>query len=202
MGPARTDRAAADRVKLAAMKRLVLVVVVVVGCGSKTPPLSRRVARVASIVAAIHVVVQIALPVRHHIYPGPVLWNEDGMRFAWHVMIREKHGAVTFIVDVDGKRVEVPPSAYLTWRQEREMGSQPDLILQLAHRIGEDLVAKGHRDVHVRAVTSVSLNGRRAVPMIDPTVDLLRVQDLGARDWVLPAPESSPPTILPLRRNP
>jgi vitamin K-dependent gamma-carboxylase len=149
---------------------------------------------------ALYVLVQIALPLRHHLYAGPVLWNEDGMRFAWHVMIREKSGAVTFIAEVDGgKRVEVPPSTYLTWRQEREMGGQPDLILQLAHHIGRDLRARGHHDVHVFAETSVSLNGRRARAMIDPHVDLLSVDDLGPRDWVLPGPPEPPAIVRPLR---
>jgi len=155
--------------------------------------------RRATIVIAIYVVVQLALPLRHIAYPGAVLWNEDGMRFAWHVMIREKHGAVTFIAEADGKRVEVPPSTYLTWRQEREMAGQPDLILQLARKIGADLKARGVGTVRVFAEVSVSLNGRAPVPMIDPTVDLLSIHDVGTRSWVLPAPLNSPPIIQPLR---
>jgi hypothetical protein len=171
--------------------------------GGATPPLSRPVARAATVAATIHIVVQIALPLRHVIYPGPVLWNEDGMRFAWHVMIREKHGAVTFIAELDGgKRLEIPPSAYLTWRQEREMGSQPDLILQLAHRIGRDLRAQGHRDVRVYAATRVSLNGRAPAPLIDPDRNLLEVRDLGPRDWVLPPPDLAPPIIQALPSHP
>jgi vitamin K-dependent gamma-carboxylase len=170
--------------------------------GQAWPALSPRVRRIVTVAISLHVVVQLVLPLRHVVYPGAVLWNEDGMRFAWHVMIREKHGAVTFVAEVDGgRRVEIPPSTYLTWRQEREMAGQPDLILQLARRIGKDLVAQGHRDVRVRALTSVSLNARRGVPLIDPDRDLLRVRDLGERDWVLPDPESTPPTILPLRGN-
>ena len=38
-----------------------------------------------------------------HFTPGQAY--EDGMRFAWHVMIREKHGSVNFIVELDGTRV-------------------------------------------------------------------------------------------------
>ncbi len=154
--------------------------------------------RIAAALIAVHVVVQLALPLRHLAYPGPVLWNEDGMRFAWHVLVREKHGAVTFVAAfADGKRLEIPPRNYLTARQEREMGGQPDLILQLAHAIGRDLRAKGYRDFRLHAITRVSLNGRRARPMIDPDVDLLEVRDLGARTWVLPAPEEPPPHVRP-----
>ncbi len=156
--------------------------------------------RLALVAIALHVVLQIALPLRHHAYPGAVLWNEDGMRFAWHVMIREKHGAVTFIVELDGgKRVEVPPGTYLTWRQEREMAGQPDLIVQLAHHIGRELSAEGHRDIRVFAETAVSLNGRRPRSMLDPHVDLLSIDDVGARSWVMPAPPEPPAIVRSLR---
>lgn len=155
-----------------------------------------RIHNGVAIAVALHVVVQIALPLRHFIYPGPVLWNEDGMRFAWHVMIREKHGSVMFVARfADGRTLQIPPNNYLTWRQEREMAAQPDLILQLAHHIGDDLRKRGHRNVSVHAITSVSLNGRAPAPLIDPKVDLLRIRDLGPRAWVMDPPSEGPITI-------
>jgi vitamin K-dependent gamma-carboxylase len=139
-------------------------------------------------VIALYVALQIVLPLRHHVYPGAVLWNEDGMRFSWQVLVREKHGAVTFLVRFpDGRQLEVPPRRYLTARQEREMAGQPDLILQLARRIAAD-----YPGATVHADTRVSLNGRPSRPMIDPTFDLARVVDFGPRDWVLPAPTTPP----------
>jgi vitamin K-dependent gamma-carboxylase len=162
------------------------------------PP--RAPPRIAIAAIAVHALVQLALPLRHHVYPGPVLWNEDGMRFAWHVLVREKHGDVSFVARfADGRRLEVPPRNYITARQEREMGGQPDLILQLAHHIGRELRRRGHREFAVHAVTAVSLNGRRPAPMIDPTVDLLEVTDWGPRTWVLQAPGEPPPTVRPVR---
>jgi vitamin K-dependent gamma-carboxylase len=156
--------------------------------------------RVARVAIAIYVALQVALPLRHHVYPGSVLWNEDGMRFAWHVLIREKHGPVVFVaVFADGKRLEVPARNYLTARQEREMAGQPDLILQLARHIGASLRGRGFRDFAVHAETAISLNARRPAPMIDPAVDLLRVRDIGPRDWVLPAPGGPPRSVTPVR---
>ncbi len=156
-------------------------------------PAPRVAGRVLGLVLAAHVVLQVALPLRHLAYPGPVAWNEDGMRFAWQVMVREKHGAVTFVVRFpDGRRLEVPPHRYLTARQEREMAGQPDLVLQLARHIEREMRAAGHGDVAVHAETWVSLNGRAPGPMIDPEVDLTRVRDLGPRDWVSPAPSTDP----------
>jgi vitamin K-dependent gamma-carboxylase len=122
------------------------------------------------------------------------------MRFAWHVMIREKHGSLTYEARfANGKRLQVPPHDYVTARQEREAAGQPDLILQLAKHIGDDLRAKGYRDFTLHAITRVSLNGRAPAAMIDPEVDLLSVRDLGERTWVLPAPVEPPAQNRALR---
>ena len=163
-------------------------------------PRSSRPHRFVLALIVVHVVMQLALPLRHLVYPGSVLWNEDGIRFAWHVLVREKHGSVTFVARfASGQRLEIPAHNYLTPRQEREMSGQPDLILQLARAIGRDLKLRGYRDFAVHADTAVSLNGRAPIPMIDPEVDLLEVDDVGSRTWVLPEPEGPPPTVLPLK---
>jgi len=159
---------------------------------SSPPPLDGPAmppSRGVRIAIAVHVAVQLLLPLRHFAYPGHVLWNEDGMRFAWHVMIREKHGSVRFVARfADGKALEIPAANYLTARQEREMGGQPDLILQLARHIGDDLHARGYRDFTLHAETAVSLNGRAPRPLIDPAVDLLSITDIGPRRWVVSGP--------------
>jgi vitamin K-dependent gamma-carboxylase len=150
-------------------------------------------------VLGAYVVMQLGVPLRHLAYPGDVLWNELGMRFAWHVMIREKHGSVVFEARLqDGRRLEIPAHNYLTPRQAREMGGQPDLIAQLAQAIGRDLEARGHRNVAVHARTAVSLNGRRPQAIIDPEIDLFHA-DLSDRRWILPAPAEPPPQVRPVR---
>ncbi len=156
-------------------------------------------ARAIAALLGAHVLVQVALPLRHFFHAGDVLWNERGMRFAWHVMIREKHGAVIFEARfADGRHLEIPSANYLTPRQEREMGGQPDLIAQLARHIGGDLVRRGHRDFTIHAVTRVSLNGRAPAAMIDPAVDLYRSRDGGAEALrVLPRPVGPPATLRP-----
>ena len=167
--------------------------------GAAALPAPRVAPRWLGVLLGVHVVVQLALPLRHHLYPGDVLWNEDGARFAWQVMVREKHGSVTFVAHLaDGRRLEVPPRRYLTARQEREMAGQPDLIAQLARRIAADLRADGHAGVEIRVESAVSLDGRDPVALIEPAVDLARVHDLGARWWVTAAP-SQPPIHLRAR---
>src|SRR5690606_8670739 len=107
--------------------------------------------------------VQVALPFRYLAYGGNVLWHEQGMRFSWRVMVRVKGGGTTFIVrnKQTGAEWHVSPREYLNPQQEAEMSSQPDLILQLAHHIQEDLDRRGMGPVEVRADSRVTLNGRR-----------------------------------------
>jgi hypothetical protein len=146
-------------------------------------------------VLAGYAAVQILVPLRHYAYPGDVSWNEEGMRFSWKVMLREKHGSITYYVRIPatGKELQVTPRQYLDARQEREMAGQPDLILQLAHHIADDFRARGLGDVEVRAQAVVSLNGRPAVPMIDSSRDLARISDgLARKDWILPEPDTLP----------
>ena len=81
------------------------------------------------------------------------------------------------------------PRDYLRDYQERDIATQPDLIWQLAQQIGQDFAPAAPGPVEVRADVQVSLNGRRAAPLIDPTVDLLKQQ----RRPRSPSPGSSPP---------
>jgi hypothetical protein len=152
-------------------------------------------ARVALGVAVTYGFLQVFLPFRTHLYGGNVLWHEQGMRFSWRVMAREKNGSVTFVVRGarSGREWHVPPSQYLTRLQEREMSVQPDLILQLAHRIARDFEALKQEPVEVHADVRVSLNGRPARVFVDPEVDLARqVDGLAPKSWILPAPDSPP----------
>jgi len=145
--------------------------------------------------------VQVALPLRFLAYGGNVRWHEQGMRFSWRVMVREKNGSVTFVVrqKTTGRSWYVSPHAYLTRAQEREMSGQPDLVLQLSHYIRDDYERRGFGAVEVRADALVSLNGRRMRRLIDANIDLAAISDGVERaDWILPAPKDAPPHITPI----
>ena len=135
------------------------------------------------------------LPLRHLLYPGDVIWNEEGMRWSWKVMLREKSGSVTFRVrdPASGREWQVSPSQYLNRRQANEMAGQPDLILQLARHIGRQFEGRGVAGAEVRVDAWVSLNGRAPARLIDPDVDLMRVEyGLARATWILPEPQEPP----------
>lgn len=151
--------------------------------------------RVVGIAIAAYCALQVIVPLRAYAYGGNVLWHEQGMRWSWRVVCREKNGSVTYRVRARGlpREIEVSPSRYLTQDQEREFAAQPDLILQLAHHVRDDYRTRGFADVEVRVDAFASLNGRPMARLIDPDVDLARVEDgLLPAGWILPAPEGPP----------
>ncbi len=171
------------------------------------PSAGRRSYRLTALSGAVltaYVVFQALFPLRHYLYPGDVLWNEEGMRYAWKVMVREKNGSITYRVTRrrDGRTFEVSPLRYLTWRQFSDMSGQPDLIVQLGKHIAWDFERKGHGEVEVRVDALVSLNGRRAAPLIDPDVDISRVSTgWGPAPWILPMPSEPPLQLMKLSKK-
>jgi hypothetical protein len=160
-----------------------------------------RMFRMAVLVWLCWSCLMLALPLRTHLYGGNVLWHEQGMRWSWRVMVREKNGAIDYrvVLPGEGRQQLVSPSRYLTAQQEREMAGQPDLILQLAHHIADEYRTAGHPDVQVYAEALVSLNGRPPQWLIDPERDLTTVAPgPWPADWILPAPTTPPPHLSPI----
>lgn len=163
---------------------------------ARTPPAQAastpRRPRIVIALLGTYFAFQVAMPLRHLLYPGDVCWTEEGFRLAWHVMVMEKDGSVELNVTEPstGRRWEVMPTEYLTRYQTKMMAPQPDMILQLAHLVAADFRARGVRDPEVRVDAFVSLNGRRRARLIDPTVDLARETDgLAPKPWILPHPD-------------
>ncbi len=141
-----------------------------------------------------YVLLQICLPLRTFLYGGNVLWHEQGMRFSWRVMIREKNGHLIYHISSAShpkQRWEINPKDYLTWRQVIEMSSQPDMIVDFAKYLLKIAKEKGISDPIIQVDSMVSLNGRKPQRMIDPNVDLLHLPS-DFNQWILPAPTDQP----------
>lgn len=143
--------------------------------------------RVCMLAFSVYATIQVALPLRHHLYPGDVAWTEEGGRFAWRVMLTEKVGDAVFRVHnpATGATWRVRPEAYLTPLQAKEMCVQPDMLLAFARFLG----AREAMPVEVYVDAFVSLNGRPATRLVDPTVNLMKQHEAFApKTWLLPAP--------------
>jgi len=135
-----------------------------------------------------YVFFQMLFPFRYLLYPGDLFWTEQGYRFSWRVMLMEKAGTAFFYVTdpKTGKRGEVNNCQFLTPTQEKMMATQPDLILQYAHMIKQEVESRGLKDPIINAEVYVTLNGSRSKLFIDPKVNLAALEDdFKHKDWIL-----------------
>ncbi|PSG90106.1 HTTM domain-containing protein [Aurantibacter aestuarii] len=129
-------------------------------------------------VSAVYFVVQILLPLRHHVIPDDVLWTEEGHRLSWRMMLRSKSGSTSYkIVNHTTKEsFNVNLDEYLTKKQQRLASTKPDVIWQFSQRLKRIYKEKG-QDISVYVNCLVSVNGKPYKQLINPEVDL------AAQDW-------------------
>ncbi len=132
--------------------------------------------------------IQIVMPFRYLLYPGNVLWTEQGFRYAWNIMLMEKNAHLELYVKDPVTRQEtvVLPSQYLTRQQQRMVATQPDMILQYAHFVAQKFKEKGWHTPQVRVECYASVNGKASRLLIDPQVDLTKEEDsLLPKSWIV-----------------
>ena len=138
---------------------------------------------------ALFLLWQIIWPWRFTAYPGDLFWTEQGYRLSWRVMLMEKAGYITYYISdpATGRKGEVHPGDYLTTNQEKQLATQPDLILQFAHYLEDIYHEKGIDHPVITANAYVSLNGRGSRLFIDPNIDLTKEEDsFSPKTWILP----------------
>jgi hypothetical protein len=144
--------------------------------------------RVLTGVAVAWVGMQVALPLRHLAYPGDHHVTGEGYRFGWNVLLVERSGSVTFVVEhpATGRRSTADPARLYTPAQLRVMAGEPDLIQQAAQAIAADEAGRGNPGARVFVDAWMSLNGRPAERWIDPGVDLAaEPRDPWHKEWIL-----------------
>jgi hypothetical protein len=151
--------------------------------------------RLIVVALAAYLALQLALPLRHHLYPGAVEWTEEGHRMSWRMMLRQKAGYALFHLHhpPSGARWSVRPEEFLTEKQAQRVTTRPDLMWQFARFLARHYAAEGRAPVEVRVRSRVSLNGRPPQTFVDPEVDLAAVEwrFLGPNRWIVPFEETS-----------
>ena len=149
----------------------------------------RQSGRVVSALLVLGLVFHMVYPFRYLAYPGDLFWNEEGYRFSWRVMLMEKAGKAFFYVKdqrYPGEK-EVTLGKYLTPKQEKEMSTQPDMLLYFAHWIGNEYAKQGVHNPKVRAEVWVTLNGEGSHLFIDPYFNLMEAEDgFHHQPWIIP----------------
>ena len=139
----------------------------------------------------VYLVIQVLLPLRHHLIKDSVLWTEEGHRMSWRMMLRARKGITSFYVMEPGTGVKsvYPLRDLVTQKQLKMLSSHPDFIWQMAQKI-KAIEAEKRREVGVYVRSRVSINGREYSPLIDPDVNLAEEPWDAWRhhDWILPSP--------------
>jgi hypothetical protein len=151
----------------------------------------------------IYFFLQVIIPFRYLFYPGNLFWTEEGFRFSWRVMLMHKEGYATFYI-VDPKTngsIQVRNEDYLSPVQVDQMSTQPDMILQFAHHLGEQfadtVIRYGTQRVHlqrpkIEAEVYVTLNGRPHQLYVSRKTNLMnKTYNLYHRSWLEPFTETS-----------
>lgn len=151
---------------------------------ASTKPGDPRLQALGCILILSYLLLQLLFPMRHWLYAGDASWTEEGHDFAWRMMLRDKRADVRFRVTdpATGDIFEPEPRQWLTERQLWRMARRPELIHQFARYLSDE-----YGGAEVRVESSVSLNGRRRLPMVDPAVDLAAepYRWFGAAPWIL-----------------
>lgn len=154
---------------------------------SSTPLTPRQVA--VTILLATYAAIQLLLPLRQLLYPGDPSWTEQGHRFAWRMMLRDKRVDAQFTLRDPRSELEWPVrlDRYLVPWQRRVIVNDPDMILQFCHYLKEEKRRQGFADYEVYARISTSLNGRAPQLIVDPTLDLAgQSRTLFPARWIKP----------------
>jgi hypothetical protein len=122
----------------------------------------------------VYFIIQILMPFRYVFYNGKLFWTEQGYRFSWRVMLMEKAGTAFFFIkdNKTGKEIEVDNKQYLNYMQEKQMATQPDMMVDYAKFLKKEFQNKGFENPIVHAQSYVTLNGEGSKEFIDATIDL------------------------------
>ncbi len=138
------------------------------------PTLSMRVVGIGLV---LWCAVQILVPLRHYLYPSNVHWTEEGHRFAWHMMLRDKEGRLRFLARDSLGRIEqitaqeIVDLGIITKRQYEKMATRPFMMHQFAHYLAKRFEEANRPNVRVHIFSEASLNGRDVQPLVDPKLD-------------------------------
>lgn len=137
---------------------------------------------------SVWLIIQVALPIRHHFIEGDVLWTEEGHRLSWRMMLRSKTGSNKFyVVDKEtNKRTRVKLKDYLTPKQRRSMGGKPDMLWQFAQHLKQVYLKEG-KEIEVYVTNWTRVNNSKRKQLISPKTDLAKAEwnYWGHNDWVL-----------------
>lgn len=137
-----------------------------------------------------YVIVQILIPLRHHLYEGNVDYTGEGQRFSWRMKSVYKEFKIRFLLKDEEKGIEamLDPRTVLTIKQYTNLGYYPELILPVADNLRYAAIEKGVLDPKIFVDYKVAFNGLASQYIVDPNTELSRLKYSPIRhsSWILP----------------
>ncbi|WP_264559872.1 HTTM domain-containing protein [Flavobacterium sp. N2270] len=122
-----------------------------------------------------YIIIQIALPLRHHFIEGDVFWTEEGHRLSWRMMLRERSGYIVIKIK-DNKTNTTTVYDYhknLSSKQARQLATKPDFIWQYCQKIKKEYANK---DISIFIDCKNSINRKPLKTLIDPKTDFAKAK--------------------------
>ena len=120
-------------------------------------------------------IIQFALPLRHHFIKGDVLWTEEGHRLSWRMMLRSRSGFINIKVR-NNKTNETKRYDYhknLTSKQAHQLATKPDFIWQYCQKIKEEYK---NDDISIFVECKNGINGKSYQTLINPEFDMAKAK--------------------------
>lgn len=138
--------------------------------------------KIILLVLTLFFIHQLAMPLRHHLYPDNVAWNEMGHRYSWRMKLRDKICDIQMIASLPeiDKKYSIKFESYLYGKQARKIKPNPQLVIQYAHFVADQVEQKTGMYPEIYAKLACSLNYRRPQLIFYKDVDLARVDP---HDW-------------------
>lgn len=137
-----------------------------------------------------YVVIQLLLPIRHHLYEGNVDYTGEAQRFSWRMKSVYKDFTISFKLIDEERNIEanLDPRSVLSVKQYTNLGYYPELILPLSENLRRSAIEKGVREPKIYVEYKVGFMGLPLQYMVDPKVELgtLYYSPFRHSDWILP----------------
>jgi len=153
----------------------------------ETMLLSFGAKRRVTLLLGLFFLINLLIPHRHYLTGNDVNWTEKGHRFSWRLMTRTKGGSRSiFYINSDqlAEPIKINPADHLTSRQYRKMSGETDLVIVFGHYLERLYIDRGHTGVSVTADVQTSMNGHPRKNLVDPELDLTKVDRTFIRDEI------------------
>lgn len=144
-------------------------------------------------VLVLFIAVQIVLPFRHYLYPGPVALTREGHCFSWRMKLNIRALEPNLRIEMeDGTSENIQLWQWMTRMQAKRLRNTSQL-LQLARRVRESMESLTGQHVEVYSDATVSLNGHPPRLLVRPSVDLSRQpMSIAPARWLTTYPSDEP----------